>query len=70
MQNDDDKIIDLPTEGPGVEVTLPEENITPEIEIPEIKPEGEVEIKESVEQVEKPAELISEEKTNFSPSLK
>ena len=63
MQNDDDKIIDLPTEGPGVEVTLPEENITPEIEIPEIKPEGEVEIKESVEQVEKPAELISEEKT-------
>jgi hypothetical protein len=56
MQNDDDKIIDLPTEGPGVEVILPEENITPETEVPEIKPEGEVEIKESVE-------LISEEKT-------
>jgi|TARA_R110001592_G_scaffold219724_1_gene474240 uncharacterized protein YigA (DUF484 family) len=66
MPTEDDKIIDLPTEGPGVEVTLPEENIkegAQEINVPETIPEGEVEIKETEKVGEKPAELITEEKS-------
>ena len=64
MPNDnDDKIIDLPTEGPGVEVTLPEESIKEgiqNVDVPEVKPEGEVEVTETPVE-EKPAELITEE---------
>ena len=40
MPTEDDKIIDLPTDGPGAEVTLPEENVIPEVVVPEVKPEG------------------------------
>jgi hypothetical protein len=60
MPTEDDKIIDLPTDGPGAEVTLPEENVIPEVVVPEVKPEGEVEIKETPPVEEKPAELITE----------
>ena len=60
MPTEDDKIIDLPTDGPGAEVTLPEENVVPEVVVPEVKPEGEVEIKETPPVEEKPAELITE----------
>jgi hypothetical protein len=62
MPTEDDKIIDLPTDGPGAEVTLPEENVVPEVVVPEVKPEGEVEIKETPPVEEKPAELITEKK--------
>ncbi len=31
MPTEDDKIIDLPTDGLGAEVTLPEENVIPEV---------------------------------------
>ena len=60
MPTEDDKIIDLPTDGPGAEVTLPEENVVPEVVVPEVKREGEVEIKETPPVEEKPAELITE----------
>jgi len=60
MPTENDKIIDLPTDGPGAEVTLPEENVVPEVVVPEVKPEGEVEIKETPPVEEKPAELITE----------
>ena len=62
--NNEDKIIDLPTEGPGVEVTLPEESIKEgiqNVDIPETKPEGEVNVVEETAVEEKPAELITEE---------
>ena len=62
MPTEDDKIIDLPTDGPGAEVTLPEENVIPEVVVPEVKPEGEVEIKEIPAVEEKPSELITEKK--------
>ena len=45
----EDKIIDLPSDGPDVEVTLPEEKVkegAQEVAVPEVKPEGEVEVKE------------------------
>ena len=62
--NENDKIIDLPTEGPGVEVTLPEESIkegVQNVDIPEVKPEGEVDISTETPVEEKPTELITEE---------
>ena len=59
MPTENDKIIDLPTDGPGAEVTWPEENVVPEVVVPEVKPEGEVEIKETPPVEEKPAELIT-----------
>ena len=62
--NENDKIIDLPTEGPGVEVTLPEESIKEgiqNVDIPEVKPEGEVDISTETPVEEKPTELITEE---------
>ena len=61
--NENDKIIDLPTEGPGVEVTLPEESIKEgiqNVDIPEVKPEGEVDISTETPVEEKPTELITE----------
>jgi hypothetical protein len=61
VEKEKDKIIDLPTDGPGAEVTLPEETVKTDIDVPEKKPEGEVEIKETPPQEEKPSELITEE---------
>ena len=63
MPTEDDKIIDLPTDGPGAEVILPEETVTEgqqPVDVPETKPEGEVEIREIPAVEEKPAELITE----------
>ena len=57
-----DKIIDLPSDGPNVEVTLPEEPVkegAQEVVVPEVKPEGEVEVKEEAPK-EAPKELIQE----------
>ena len=65
LEDKEDKIIDLPTDGPGAEVTLPEETVkegAQPIDVPEKKPEGEVEIKETSPVEEKPAELITEKK--------
>ena len=65
--NNEDKIIDLPTEGPGVEVTLSEESIkegTQNVDILEKKPEGEVNVTTETAVEEKPAELITEETSN------
>jgi len=63
LEEKEDKIIDLPTDGPGAEVTLPEETVkegAQPIDVPEKKPEGEVEVKETPPVEEKPAELITE----------
>ena len=65
LEEKDDKIIDLPTDGPGAEVTLPEETVKERAQpgdVPEKKPEGEVEVKETPPVEEKPAELITEKK--------
>ena len=65
LEEKDDKIIDLPTDGPGAEVTLPEETVkegAQPVDVPEKKPEGEVEVKETPQVEEKPAELITEKK--------
>ena len=63
-EKEKDKIIDLPSDGPDVEVTLPEEKVkegAQEVAVPEIKPEGEVEVKEEAPKQEtKPKELITE----------
>ena len=59
LEDKEDKIIDLPTDGPGVEVTLPEETVkegSQPVDVPEKKPEGEVEIKETPPVEEKPVE--------------
>ena len=63
-EKEKDKIIDLPSDGPGAEVTLPEEPVkegAQDVAVPEVKPEGEVEIKEEApkEETEK-KELIQE----------
>ena len=62
----EDKTIDLPSDGPDVEVTLPEPTVkegAQEVEVPEKKPEGEVEIKEEAPKQEtETKELIQEEK--------
>ncbi len=63
MPDNNDKIIDLPTDGPGAEVILPEETVTEgqqPVDVPETKTEGEVEIREIPAVEEKPAELITE----------
>jgi len=62
-EKEKDKIIDLPSDGPDVEVTLPEETVkegAQEVAVPEVKPEGEVEIKEEAAKEEAPKELITE----------
>ncbi len=63
-EKEKDKIIDLPSDGPGAEVTLPEEPVkegAQDVAVPEVKPEGEVEIKEEAPKQEtKPKELITE----------
>ena len=65
-EKEKDKIIDLPSDGPGAEVTLPEEPVkegAQDVAVPEVKPEGEVEIKEEAPKNEtETKELIQEEK--------
>ena len=64
-EKEKDKIIDLPSDGPDVEVTLPEETVkegAQDVAVPEVKPEGEVEIKEEAPKQEtEKKELIQEE---------
>jgi len=65
-----DNMIDLPSDGPGVEVTLPEEKIkegAQEVAVPEVKPEGEVEVKEEAPKEEAPKELIQEAPKEEAP---
>ncbi len=65
-EDKEDKIIDLPSDGPGAEVTLPEETVkegAQEVDVPEKKPEGEIEVKEEAPKQEtETKELIQEEK--------
>jgi len=59
----EEKTIDLPSDGPDVEVTLPEEKVkegAQDVAVPEVKPEGEVEVKEEAPKEEAPKELIQE----------
>ena len=66
----EDKIIDLPSDGPDVEVTLPEPTVkegAQEVAVPEVKPEGEVEIKEEAPKEEAPKELIQEASKEEAP---
>ena len=62
----EEKIIDLPSDGPDTEVTLPEETVkegAQDVAVPEVKPEGEVEVKEEAPKQEtETKELIQEEK--------
>ena len=64
-EKEKDKIIDLPSDGPNVEVTLPEETVkegAQDVTVPEVKPEGEVEIKEEAPKKEtETKELIQED---------
>ena len=66
LEDKEDKIIDLPSDGPGAEVILPEETVkegAQNVDVPEKKPEGEVEIKEEAPKQEtETKELIQEEK--------
>ena len=63
-EKEKDKIIDLPSDGPGAEVTLPEEPVkegAQDVAVPEVKPEGEVEVKEEAPKKEtETKELIQE----------
>jgi len=68
-----DKTIDLPSDGPNVEVTLPEEPVkegAQDVVVPEVKPEGEVEVKEEVKKEEAPKELIQEAPKEEAPKEK
>jgi len=64
VEKEKDKIIDLPSDGPGAEVTLPEEPVkegAQDVAVPEVKPEGEVEVKEEAPKQEtETKELIQE----------
>ena len=65
MPDKEEKIIDLPSDGPDTEVTLPEETVkegAQDVAVPEKKPEGEVEVTEEKKE-EAPKELIQEETT-------
>ena len=60
----EDKVIDIPTDGPGAEVTLPEETVKEGaqiVDVPAEKPEGEVEVKDEPKKEEAPKELIQEQ---------
>jgi len=70
VEKEKDKIIDLPSDGPDVEVTLPEEKVkegAQEVAVPEVKPEGEVEVKEEAPKEEAPKELIQEAPKEEAP---
>ena len=66
-----DKVIDLPSDGPDVEVTLPEETVkegAQDVSVPEVKPEGEVEVKEEAPKKEtETKELIEEAPKEEAP---
>ena len=65
-----DNMIDLPSDGPDVEVTLPEPTVkegAQEVAVPEVKPEGEVEVKEEAPKEEAPKELIQEAPKEEAP---
>jgi len=70
-EKEKDKIIDLPSDGPDVEVTLPEEAVkegAQDVTVPEVKPEGEVEIKEEAPKKEtETKELIQEAPKEEAP---
>ena len=73
VEKEKDKIIDLPSDGPDVEVTLPEETVkegAQEVAVPEVKPEGEVEVKEEAPKEEAPKELIQEAPKEEAPKEK
>jgi len=74
VEKEKDKIIDLPSDGPGAEVTLPEEPVkegAQDVAVPEVKPEGEVEVKEEAPKQEtETKELIQEEKPKEEPKEK
>ena len=60
----EDKVIDIPTDGPGAEVTLPEEPVKEGaqiVDVPAEKPEGEVEVKDEPKKEEASKELIQEQ---------
>ncbi len=66
----EDKVIDIPTDGPGAEVTLPEETVkegAQNVDVPEQKPEGEVEVKDEPKKEEAPKELIQEQPKEETP---
>ena len=68
-----DNMIDLPSDGPDVEVTLPVEPVkegAQEVAVPEVKPEGEVEVKEEAPKEEAPKELIQEAPKEEAPKEK
>ena len=71
VEKEKDKIIDLPSDGPDVEVTLPEETVkegAQDVAVPEVKPEGEVEIKEEAPKPEtETKELIQEDTKPEAP---
>ena len=70
VEKEKDKIIDLPSDGPDVEVTLPEETVkegAQDVAVPEVKPEGEVEVKEEAPKEEAPKELIQEAPKEEAP---
>ena len=71
VEKEKDKIIDLPSDGPNVEVTLPEETVkegAQDVTVPEVKPEGEVEIKEEAPKKEtETKELIQEDTKPEAP---
>jgi hypothetical protein len=63
-EDKEDKVIDIPTDGPGAEVTLPEEPVKEGaqiVDVPAEKPEGEVEVKDEPKKEEAPKELIQEQ---------
>ena len=66
-----DNMIDLPSDGPDVEVTLPEEAVKEgpqDVTVPDVKPEGEVEIKEEAPKKEtETKELIQEAPKEEAP---
>ncbi len=70
-EKEKDKIIDLPSDGPGAEVILPEEPVkegAQDVTVPEVKPEGEVEVKEEAPKKEtETKELIQEETKPEAP---
>ena len=74
VEKEKDKIIDLPSDGPDVEVTLPEETVkegAQDVAVPEVKPEGEVEIKEEAPKKEtETKELIQEAPKEEAPKEK
>ena len=64
VEKEKDKIIDLPSDGPDVEVTLPEETVkegAQDVSVPEVKPEGEVEVKEEAPKKETATKELIEE---------